>query len=84
MTKAEGSDLKKIINTEKKYKTYFSSKAGTLSVRVYTYTNSDYHPADEKNAINTLINSLGANCPSYTIIRRTYQGFIHDTDVLFS
>ena len=81
MTKEQAVELKRLINQDKRYPTYYSSKAQTMSARVYTYTNNAYDAEAERNAIDELL----AKVPGapYEIKRRTYQGFIHDTDIIF-
>ena len=81
MTKAQAIELKKTINKGRKYTTYFSNKNGTMSVRVYTYINNFYEADKEAQAINELLSIVPGK--AYEIKRRTYQGFIHDTDIIF-
>ena len=83
MTKAQAAELKKVINQDGRYVTYFSSKAQTLSVRVYSYLNDNYDADTEKQKIVRLLNKASGMRPKYEIKRRTYQGFIHDTDIIF-
>ena len=83
MTKQESMTLKKMINQEK-YTTYFSAKRGTMSVRVYSYINNNYDKEAEKTAIEKVLNLTSEMFTQYEIKRRTYQGFIHDTDLIFS
>lgn len=81
MDKAKATELKKQINQSKRYPTYYFSKTGTMSVRVYTYTNNDYSAPAEEKAIEELLGLTPGE--KYSIKRRTYQGFIHDTDIIF-
>lgn len=87
MTKTIANDMRTTINSYgKRYATYFSSKAQTLSFRVYSYTNNTYDKEMEEYAIIGLLNKVAhaGYRNSYKIVKRTYQGFIHDTDVIFS
>lgn len=83
MTKQEANEIKKVLNS--KYTIYFQSKSGKLRVRVYTYLNNDYEKEYEQKSIIEILNKLSANGyrPKYEIDRKTYQGFIHHTDVVF-
>ena len=85
MIKSQAIELKKAINKEHRYPTYYSSKAQTLSVRVYEYINDKYDTELEKQCIVNLLNKITKleQRPRYEIKRRTYQGFIHDTDIIF-
>lgn len=87
MTKAQANEIKKIINKDEAapYTTYYQSKNEVLRVRVYTYNNDKYDSAKEKEEIIKLLNKLSANGmrPRYSIDHKTYQGFIHDTFVIF-
>ena len=81
MTKAESKKVKSLINTEgDKYTATHSDKTGLLSIRVYTYINNNYDPEREAEAIEKLVGKLGGM--EYQVKRRTYQGFIHDTDII--
>ena len=80
MTKQEANVFKK--NHCKAYTTYFSAKAGTMSVRVYSYINNAYNEEEERKALSAFYNETKAEPFSYEIKRRTYQGFIHDTCVI--
>lgn len=81
MDKVQATALRKQINQNKRYPTYYSSKTGKMSVRVYTYINNEYSEPAEKNAINKLLSLV--TWEKYSIKHRTYQGFIHDTDIIF-
>lgn len=81
MDKAQATALRKQINQNRRYPTYYSSKTGTMSVRVYTYNNNEYSEPTEKKAIEKLLSLTPGE--KYSIKRRTYQGFIHDTDIIF-
>lgn len=82
MTKYEANEIKKFI---KGYPVYFQSKTGKLRVRAYTYINYSYDKALELERICELLNILSCNGlrPKYEIEHKTYQGFIHDTLVVF-
>lgn len=82
MTKQEAIEIKKAI---KGFTVYFQSKTGKLRVRVYTYT-SNYDKETEQKKIVELLNRVVSGCgyrPKYEIEHKTYQGFIHDTDIVF-
>lgn len=82
MTKQEANEIKKALPH---YTTYYVSKKETLRVRVYSYINNSYNPKEEADSIVEALNLLTKKGlrPEYTIERKTYQGFIHDTDILF-
>ena len=87
MDKKTAEQLKKVINKDKHYQTNFQNKTNELRVRVYTWTcECDKDETKENNAILTVLNKLTENGlrPSYRIERRVYQGFIHDTNIIFS
>lgn len=81
MTKQEATEIKKAI---KGFAVYFQSKTGKLRVRAYTYT-SNYDKETEQKKIIELLNrvSESGHRPKYEIEHKTYQGFIHDTDIVF-
>lgn len=81
MTKQEATEIKKAI---KGFTVYFQSKTGNLRVRAYTYT-SNYDKETEQKRIVELLNRVSESGyrPKYEIEHRTYQGFIHDTDIVF-
>lgn len=81
MTKQEATEIKKAI---KGFTVYFQSKTGKLRVRAYTYT-SNYDKETEQKRIVELLNRVSESGyrPKYEIEHRTYQGFIHDTDIVF-
>lgn len=83
MTKEQATELKKDIKKVGKYPVYFSSKSGELSVRVYTYINDNYYPQEEEKCITDLMDNLSTEA-RWFIKHRTYQGFIHDTCIIFS
>ena len=82
MTKQEANEIKKAI---KGYTVYFQSKTGKLRVRVYTYINDAYDKECEHKRIVELLNRVSKNGyrPKYEIDHKTYQCFIHDTDIVF-
>lgn len=88
MTKELAKEIKKAINAEKRYTTYFNNKTEELRVRVHTYNNFKNENTDEeiKNNICKLLNKIdkAGLRPRYRIDNKTYQGFIHDTLVVFS
>lgn len=83
MTVQEANEIKKVLNG--KYTVYFQSKQGKLRVRVYTYLNNDYKKSDEWGSILELLSKLSENGyrPKYGLDHKTYQGFIHHTDIVF-
>ena len=80
MTKADVKDLKSRLTG--KYTTYFSSKTGELSVRVWSYINNSNDVKKESEAINNFMEMVKDTPYNYEIKHRTYQGFIHDTCVI--
>lgn len=82
MTKQEATEIKKAFKGD--YSVYFQSKTGKLRVRVYTYY-KDYDKEYEQKKIVELLNKVSASGhrPKYEIDHKTYQGFIHDTFVVF-
>lgn len=83
MTKADATELKKQIKKVGNYSVYFASKTGELSVRVYSYINDKYDPEAEAMCIDELRNGIITDA-EWIIKHRTYQGFIHDTCIIFS
>lgn len=89
MTKKEAEALKKVINADRHYTTYFVNKTGALRVRVYSYdgvaNGENYSPAKERAEIAKLLNKVSnfGIRPKFEIDHKTYQGFIHDTNVVF-
>lgn len=83
MTKQQANEIKKVL--KENYFTLYQSKKEQLRVRVYTYINDCYDEKEEKENIIKLLNKISANGyrPQYEIERRTYQGFIHDTNIIF-
>ena len=81
MTKAQSAEIKAIIG--KGYKTYYSSQKEQLSVRVYSYINNNLNAEAMERSIKNLLNKVEGMHLQYEIIQRTYQGFIHDTCVIF-
>ena len=81
MTKQQATEIKKAI---KGFTVYFQSKTGKLRVTAYTYT-SNYDKETEQKRIVELLNRVSESGyrPKYEIEHRTYQGFIHDTDIVF-
>ena len=81
MTKQQATEIKKAI---KGFTVYFQNKTGKLRVIVYKYT-SNYDKETEQKRIVELLNrvSLSGYRPKYEIDHKTYQGFIHDTDIVF-
>ena len=92
MKKAEINKIKKAINQDKHYTTYYSSKTEELRITAYTYDDANgigynsgkYNAAKEKASILDILNKLTANGlrPKYRIDHKTYQGFIHCTYVV--
>ena len=83
MTKQVATEIKKAIKGFY-FRVYFQSKTGKLRVNVYSYT-SNYDKETERNRISELLNRV-SECgfrPKFEIDYRTYQGFIHDTDIVF-
>lgn len=80
MTKAQAMEIKKVIGAT--YKTYFQSKSGTMSVRVYSYINSSYNHDEETAKIEKLTKMIEQFSVPFAVKKRTYQGFIHDTDII--
>ena len=83
MTKAQATELKGQIKKVGIYPMYFSSKTGELSVRVYSYINDRYDPNAEAICIDELRSRIVTDA-EWIIKHRTYQGFIHDTCIIFS
>lgn len=82
MKKIEAKAIKKAIGAD--HSTYYSSKNESLSVIVYSFINHDYDAEKEKERIISLLNLVSDIArPKYEIKRRTYQGFIHNTNVIF-
>ncbi len=81
MTKQDSVVIKNVI---KGYPVYFQSKTGKLRVRAYTYT-CNYDKVAEDNAILNLLKlvSDSGHRPQFDIEHKTYQGFIHDTYIVF-
>lgn len=81
MTKQEATKIKKLI---KGFTVYFQSKTGKLRVIAYTYT-SNYDKETEQKRILELLNRVSESGyrPKYEIEHKTYQCFIHDTDIVF-
>lgn len=82
MTKAEAKDIKNKFNTNKRYTTYFSSKTGELSVRVWSYINNNNDEKRENEEISKFMEMVKDTPYKLEIKNRTYQGFIHDTCVI--
>lgn len=86
MKKAEVNKIKKVINQDKHYTTYYKSKTEELRIMVYGYGDcgSKYDEAKEKESIINLLNKLSSNGlrPRFRIDRLTYQGFLHYTYVV--
>ena len=82
MTKQQAGEIKKAI---KGYPVYFQSKTGKLRVRVYTYINDAYDKECEAKGIVELLNRVSKSGfrSKYDIEHKTYQGFIHDTLIVF-
>lgn len=83
MTKQEANEIKKGLKGD--YTVYFQSKTGKLRVRAYTYCNNNYDKDIEQKNIIKLLNRVSADGhrPIYEIEHKTYQGFIHDTCIVF-
>lgn len=83
MKKAEINKIKKVINQDKHYTTYYKSEAEELRIMVYSYGDcgSKYDETKEKESIIYLLNKLSSNGlrPKYRIDHKTYQGFLHNT-----
>ena len=84
MTKQEAVEIKKALHGE--WKVYFQSNTGKLRVIAYSYTDNRYVKEDEQKKVSELLNKVAASGhrPAYEIDHKTYQGFIHDTYVVFS
>jgi hypothetical protein len=81
MTKAEAKAYREKYSTERN-QMYFSSKTGTMSIRVYTYINNEYDEKDENERISKWLERVKEEPFKHSIKRRTYQGFIHDTCII--
>ena len=81
MIRQEATEIKKAF---KGFPVYFQSKTGKLRVRAYTYK-SNYDKETEQKRIVELLNRVSESGyrPKYEIEHKTYQGFIHDTDIVF-
>ncbi len=82
MTATEAKAFKKLLGTA--YKTYYSSKTESMSVKVYSYINNEYDAEREKSRVDKFMNLIKNTAFSTEIIHRTYQGFIHDTCIIVS
>ena len=82
MTKEQAAEIKRQLKSLGKYSTYFTSKTGELSVRVYTYINDDYDPAKQTECIEKVLNDIKTDA-EWIVKQRTYQGFIHDTCIIY-
>lgn len=84
MKKQDTISIKRVINTDKRYSTYYQSKTEELRVEVYRYYEK-YDKAVEKNEILKVLNKISENGlrPRYKIDKKTYQGFIHITYIVF-
>ncbi len=92
MKPAEVKKIKKIINQDKHYKTYYKSNTEELRVMVYQfdddgsniYSGNKYTESKEKESIIKLLNKLSSNGlrPKYKIEHKKYQGFINCTYVI--
>lgn len=83
MTRIKAIQVKSIIR-EDNYRVYYQSKKEELRVRVYTWTNN-YNREDETIAILDLLRKISdfGHRPMYRIYHKVYQGFIHNTYVVF-
>lgn len=83
MKKAEVNKIKKVINRDASYSTYYVSKTEEFRIKVYEYREK-YDKSKENESILNLLNKLSNNGlrPKYRIDRKTYQGFIHITYVV--
>lgn len=86
MKKTEVNKIKKVINQDKHYTTYYASKTEELRIMVYSYGDcgSKYDERKEKESILNLLNKLSNNGlrPKYRIDHITYQGFLHNTYIV--
>ena len=84
MKKQDTLSIKRVINSDKRYSTYYQSKTEELRVEVYRYY-ENYDKEVEKNQILKVLNKLSESGlrPRYKIDKKTYQGFIHITYVIF-
>lgn len=90
MTKLQASEIKKIINKDNQYTTYYVCKKEELRVRVFTYKDIEVaHGLSvneiQKEKIAELLKILedSGMKPDYKIEHKRYQGFINDIDVIF-
>lgn len=83
MTRIEALKIKSIIRNDN-YKVYYQSKNEELRVIVYSWTNN-YNRDDETNGILYLLRKISdaGHRPMYRIEHKVYQGFIHNTYVVF-
>lgn len=89
MTKLQANEIKRVINKDNNYTTYYTSKKEELRVRVYTYLDREVAeglPINEKQKekISELLRILKDNGikSNYKIEKKRYQGFINDIDVI--
>jgi hypothetical protein len=82
MTKLQANEIKKVLHGD--YVVYFQSKTGKLRVRAYTFYD-DFDKEFEQKRIAELLNKVSASGfrPKFSIEHKTYQGFIHFTNILF-
>lgn len=88
MEKAEINKIKKVINQEKHYTTYFQKEKGELRIIVYEHNTyyGEKNKAAENNAVLKVLNKLSNNGlrPKYRIDHKTYQGYIQVTYIILS
>lgn len=89
MTKLQANEIKKVINKDNHYVTYYVSKTAELRVRVFTYMDREVvHGLSvseiQKEKIAELLKILEDNgiIFDYRIEHKRYQGFINDIDVI--
>lgn len=83
MKRIEAIPIKSIIRNDN-YRVYYQSKKEQLRVCVYTWTDN-YNRQNETIAILDLLKKISnaGHRPLYRIDYKVYQGFIHDTYVVF-
>ena len=83
MKRITAIQIKSIIKNDN-YRVYYQSKKEELRVRVYTWT-KNYNRDDESINILSLLRKISdsGHRPMYRIDHKVYQGFIHDTYVVF-
>lgn len=83
MTKPTANTIKKLVSSF--CSCYYQSNTKTLRVCAYQYINNDYDKDAETKRLIRVLNTLSANSirTPFQIERKTYQGFVHRTYLIF-